>query len=742
MLLEAKSQFNIISDKAREVNILEDIADIYLHLGELDVALENQLMALEEQQKVGSQKDIAIALNNTGLIYKDLGLYPKAIELLEQSLKIKKEINYERGMIFSLRYLGEASRLNEDFIKSKSYLYETLKLEKKLNFSIGIGATHLFLGRLFADIKQYDTAESHLKIAMKLFKNENRLTRLSQCAIELAKLSKYLNKQDDIEHYLLKSIEYANKSQKNESLIQANKMLADFYAKNGDFELAFKQLKAYQETSKKIFNIKSQQRIEFLIIKNKIKENQDDLKLIKQQSKIKESELKNSINDRNLIILSGFCVVLLLGYFYKRTMFKRELRIINESKKDLSEKEQILSLALWASGGVLWTWDLQAKIIQRKNNINQSPLILENESFIENISQFIHPEDADEVIKNLSFIQEGTQNSLDISYRIKNETGNWVWVKDKGKVVKHTTNNTPFLVAGIQFDISALKQQENELVNLNLKLEQRVKLRTSELETMLEQLTMTQKTLIAAEKMASLGALTAGIAHELNTPLGTAVTSLSLLESKVKDLQEKVDSNRLTKDHLNDSLDSISGSSQILSRVLSKSTVLVEQFKRVAVSKEQLACGRMCITNLAESALNIARQSLNSEIQLELIIEKNIQISTYLDPFVQVLELLYKNAIQNVSSHQTLKLKTSIRETENSYEVIVEDNGVGVHSSEHKKIFEPFHTTRRHQGNVGLGLNIVFNLVVQLLDGDIYCDNSDMGGAKFVFSVTKLKDES
>ena len=144
-------------------------------------------------------------------------------------------------------------------------------------------------------------------------------------------------------------------------------------------------------------------------------------------------------------------------------------------------------------------------LIVVKNIINQSSLIPENTQSIDDISEFIHPEDATEVMENMSAIQAGAQDSLDVSYRIKNQFGDWGWVKDKGIVVKYLASNTPLLVAGIQFDISPLKQQENELINLNLELEQRVKVRTSELETMLEQLTITQKTLIAAEKMASLG---------------------------------------------------------------------------------------------------------------------------------------------------------------------------------------------------------------------------------------------
>ena len=238
--------------------------------------------------------------------------------------------------------------------------------------------------------------------------------------------------------------------------------------------------------------------------------------------------------------------------------------------------------------------------------------------------------------------------------------------------------------------------------------------------------------------MASLGSLVAGLAHEMNTPVGTAITAVTLIESHLFDLSEQVQTKQLTQSTLKGVLDTIEHSNKVVLRVLRRIVILIEKFKRVSVSRDQLTIGNIYFKELVQTGYKLAH-SANLHLDVgKLNIKTNCMISGYLDPCVQVLELLFSNALQHAGERKNLEIYASIHESDTFYKVTIEDNGVGIHEDELVKIFDPFYTTKRHSGFVGLGLNIAFNIVAQLLDGEIYCKHSEHGGAKFVFTIAKI----
>ncbi|WP_171041710.1 tetratricopeptide repeat protein [Pseudoalteromonas phenolica] len=741
-LLNAKENYQAIDLERGVVHTLGRIGSIYRSIGDLDNALSYQLQTIEGQRKVGNKKSLAIAFNNTAIVYKDLGKYQEAIEMHTKSLELKREIGYERGMVYSFNNLGETHRLAGDLATAKSYLAKAEELANKLNNRMLLGSTNLYLGRIAITEKRYEDAERILAMAMGTYRKRNSASRIAEGLVEQANLSMQTQHYQTAVSQLKEAIEYAQKAQKNVVLFKAYELLSEVYANIGDFRSAYDMQVTFRQSKDKLFDLNSQQRVEMLVVQNQIEETKRNLEFVKQQAKLTESELNNKIGKRNLLMLAVVSFLLLLWYLYSQRVNKRELKLVKQSQAEITEKEQKLSLALWASGDVLWSWDLKAQTVSRENADDLSALPDGKvDPTWQNLKAHVHQDDFHRLTSHLESIKNQQEEAFEVAYRVKNKAEEWAWVQDKGKVVEYDPEDRPIKVAGIQHDITILKQQEADLVVLNTELEKRVQQRTKDLVVALNDLKATQQSLVEAEKMAALGSLVAGLAHELNTPLGTAMMAVTHLHAELQQIEAKIEQNKLTKIELTEGLKVLAHSGDLIFSGVNRTSALVEQFKRVSVSEREEGRVSESFSILTNAAYKSALHAAGTPEHVELLSIPTGNIITYSDSFMQVLELLISNAINHAEPNGKLKISVFFKEHDNFYEVLVEDNGIGVPENELTKIFNPFYTLARHRGHVGLGLNIVFNLVSQVLGGEISCERSELGGAKFRFTVEKIHEE-
>lgn len=741
-LLNAKNNYKAINYIAGETLVIGRIGSIYRSIGDLDNALSYQLQNIEGQRQAGNKRGLAIAFNNTAIVYKDLGKYQEAIEMHSQSLELKREIGYERGMVYSFNNLGETHRLAGNLSAAKGFLAEAELLANKLNNRMLLGSTNLYLGRIAITEQRYDDAKRILDAAMETYRKRNSASRIAEGLVEQGNLSRITGKYEQAVSQLREAIDYAQQAQKNVVLFKAYDLLSQVYADMGSFESAYEMQKTFRSSRDKLFDLNSQRRVEMLVVQQKVDEARRNLEFIKQEAKLTESELNAEIANRNLVILAVLSAVLIAGYVYSRYVHRRELALANESRLKIAEKEQQLSLALWASGDVLWSWDIKAQKVSRENASQLSALPCGNvDPDWHNLRTHIHNEDFNLLIERLQAIKENEEDAFEVAYRVKNKAGEWAWVQDKGKVVKRDDNNLPLVVAGIQHDITILKQQEVDLVVLNTELEQRVEQRTKDLRNALDNLKATQQNLVEAEKMAALGSLVAGLAHEVNTPLGTIIMAVTHLQAELQQVEQLVKNGSLSKQNLTTSLKVLSDSADLIFNGTNRTSALVEQFKRVSVSERGEGRVNENFSALVHAAYKTAWKATGEPKHVELLDISDGYITTYSDPLMQVLELLISNAINHAEPNGSLSINVCCNEHENYYEVLVEDNGIGVADNELTKIFNPFYTLARHKGHAGLGLNIVFNLVSQVLGGEISCERSSFGGARFRFTVEKVHEE-
>ena len=285
---------------------------------------------------------------------------------------------------------------------------------------------------------------------------------------------------------------------------------------------------------------------------------------------------------------------------------------------------------------------------------------------------------------------------------------------------------------------------EDELRLARTDIDRQVSERTHTLRTALEQLQEAQLQLIQTEKMASLGALVAGVAHEINTPIGISVTAASHLKSSTRQIQKDMQSGTLKRADFEAFMNDAIESADILLRNLERAANLVQSFKRVAVHHSDEGISSFDLREaLADLVLSVSPECKRHGIACKLDCEPGFDVHSYQGALDQIVTNLIVNALRHAfdrsfdgapdhsfdNSSGTISI--SARIVDNQVDLKIADNGAGIKTELLPRIFDPFVTTKRGEGGSGLGLHIVFNLVTYRLKGRVAVSSIEGSGTEF-----------
>lgn len=263
----------------------------------------------------------------------------------------------------------------------------------------------------------------------------------------------------------------------------------------------------------------------------------------------------------------------------------------------------------------------------------------------------------------------------------------------------------------------------------------------------LQQLKQTQQHLVQVEKMASLGGLVAGVAHEINTPLGMSITSTSYLQDKIRQFQCDLDAGQVSKKSMAQFMETLQEANQIVLSNLQRAADQVNSFKQMAVDQtSEIKRVFNLYDYLQEILLSLKPKLKQTPHRIEVECAPDIELYSYPGAYSQVITNLIMNAlIHAFDANDKANLDDQLRPagrillkvTRQPYQVVTEciDNGKGVAVTPINKIFEPFFTTNRHGGSSGLGLHLVYNLVTQHLKGTVTCESVPQQGTRFVIEM-------
>jgi signal transduction histidine kinase len=436
------------------------------------------------------------------------------------------------------------------------------------------------------------------------------------------------------------------------------------------------------------------------------------------------------------LYVAAAVLALVLAGLIARTVLRRR----NAVQEAIRHSAERLKLALWGSGSELWDVDLRSGRMVRENRL---PHLAANTEAADQTmaayAPFIHPDDMAAFMSAFRAHLRGETATFECSYRTLDVGHDWVWILTRGRAQRDESGRA-IRISGTNHDINSLKATEEALRSLNEQLESRVEQRTidlsaanAELRRALDSLTLAQRQLVDAEKLASLGGMVAGIAHEINTPLGISVTAASHLHEEARRLARLIAEGQLTRSALERFEHAARESTDIVLRNLQRADRLVKSFKQVAV--DQSSEERRVVDlgkSLGEIVTTLGPSLKSAGCHLELHCPQLIILETAPGALYQIVTNLVMNSLTHGFAAGTAgDIRIEVRREENVVRIDYRDNGRGMDEAVRKRIFEPFFTTRRAQGGSGLGMHIVYNLVVQTLHGSIECISAPGAGALF-----------
>jgi len=302
-------------------------------------------------------------------------------------------------------------------------------------------------------------------------------------------------------------------------------------------------------------------------------------------------------------------------------------------------------------------------------------------------------------------------------------------------------------IIGAIFDITELKDITIKLNELNKKLEEKVKQRTIQIETTNKELEVsnkelsqtinnlkeTQDKLITSEKMASLGGLVAGVAHEINTPVGIGVTGISHFLEVSKQIKAHYEKDEMTQEEFEEFLETTNTLAKSININLQRTAKLIKSFKQISVDQTNEEKRYFFVLEyIQEILLSISNITKKTNIQINVDCNENIKIDSYPGALSQIItNLIVNSTIHAYKPKSKGKIDITFEVKENKAYLTYKDDGKGIKKEHLEKIFDPFFTTNRGKGGTGLGLNIIYNIVVSTLNGSINCKSKEDEGTQF-----------
>lgn len=275
---------------------------------------------------------------------------------------------------------------------------------------------------------------------------------------------------------------------------------------------------------------------------------------------------------------------------------------------------------------------------------------------------------------------------------------------------------------------------------MTFKITEMLAKKNTRLEETLKELHFAQETLIDTEKMAALGSLVSGVAHEVNTPVGTALTGISQIRYSTTELEKEFLNDKMDEKTFLSYLESTKSLSTMSEESLVRAAKLIRSFKEISVDQHSDEKREIDLKQYIDEVIHTLSIELkNYGIRVNNDIPENINLLTYPGYISQIFSNLILNAIKHAfESSKDNTITMHAMQEDNKTVITFKDNGKGVSDEVAEKLFDPFFTTARGKGGSGLGLNIVYNLLTSKLHGTIGIDTEYKDGLGFIIEIGEI----
>ncbi len=726
----------------QETQVLNELSREYILIGQKEEALDYGSQALNLAEKMNDNRQIIYALRNIGLVqYKldpqkfdnTISFFKRAIKLSEKSAE---KIDYAHVCADYARFYYEIKYIKEAYLDSASKYYNiTYAIYKDLNQKNKLSTTAEALAEVYFEKGDQDKAleysdKSLEAIDVASFSKASIIKRSLDAKISadagfryvsifalilmvvfmVVLIRSFLNAKTHSQELQFQKDELSTTNKEIE------KQKSELEEKNTRIKRAFQEL---EDKTKKIeaqnreIEIQKEELetkgIELLEKNEELLQQQEEIKTQRDNLGLKTEELEKSYDTITILSKIGQSITSSLNleevfvnlYGYIKELMPADCIAVAEYEVE----DNHLAYKF---------------VLEGENKVNYAPLSLKNQN---------HP--AICCVKNTLPITIQSQQDLTSRYEFTAQT--WNPAFQSGIFMPLLSSEKVIGIFAIfSKDKYAYTPQHLEMIK-TLSAYTTIALKNAETYQILN---AAQQQLIEAEKMAALGNLVAGVAHEINTPVGICVTAASRLDSKVKEFNHLMENGQMKKKDLTDFIATSQEGMKILLTNLQRAADLVQGFKRVAVEQSIETKRTFELKKYLEETIMSLRPELkNKPYQIKLDLEE-IQINSFAGGFSQILTNLIMNSIiHGFKGRENGIIKIETKQKNKAVMLIYTDDGNGMSPEVQAKIYEPFFTTNRENGGSGLGMNIVYNLAVQKLGGKLSLESEENKGVRFTFEI-------
>ena len=624
-----------------------------------------------------------LAMNYNGLagLYNSLGEPKKRMDAQKECLRLGQQI--KNGKILATIYGNMAGRLSPD--SAILYLKKSMKYEDESGYKKNRGSTLLGIARNFVNKQRIDSAIYYARASMQANLEQNNLRLLVSSYGAMVTVHQLLKNPDSCLFYANKTLEVARITGQSFSLLYAYQTLSIANQFNNKIESAFK----YEQLANKL---------------------NDSLKNVRIYNLTK----------------------------YQKSSFDEQLRLkkLDEEKKELAQRKELELKAL--------SFEYEKKQAEAKNEKEKQQLKYEQQLKQQQI-------EADYALKTAQVEEEQKRKEALIKLeQEKRDAANASALElSKAEVHRQSQQRNFFLAAFALLAVLvgfigysyAQKRKANQLLEIQ---KTEIVQKSLQLEKSLTELKSTQKQLIQSEKLASLGELTAGIAHEIQNPLNFVNNFSELSVDLVKDLKDEFKKPEKDEVYIDELFDDLSTNQEKINLHGKRASSIVSgmlEHSRASTGERVLTD----INKLADESLRLSYHGLRAKDKtfnsdFELISDPNLpKINVISQDIGRVLINLINNAFYAVNVGRNgislAKVIVSTKKTENTIEIRVTDNGTGMSEAIKAKIFQPFFTTKPTGQGTGLGLSLAYDIITKGHGGTIEVESVEGEGTTFIIKL-------
>ncbi len=739
---QALEMFIQIDEKTGEAQAYVSIGAIYYYMGDFERSLDYFLKGIRYNEGTGNKQALAYGYNGAGYIYGVLGDHKKGLEFLQQALSISKEMERSYDLQSSiLDSMAVAYMSDGQLDKAHEAYLECLNIAEKSSQKVNMGYALFGIGDLMEKQNRMDEAKDYFLKSLSIRREIGYKVGEATSLLHLGKLSLKQNDSVRANEYLQESLKVAEEIKAKAVIYEVHEALAELYEKKEDMQSFAKHYKLFHRYKSEVFKDEQESKQKYLSIQHEMEKLQQEAEINRLTNvvmKEKNEELERSYNSISVLSKIGQDITSTLDLeTILNTVYENVNQLMDATVFGIGiykEEEEAIEYRLAIEEGKRY------KPYQRKMNDKSQLAVwcIENnkEVFINDIEKDHSKYISDVNLTIMSRLEDGSipksPNSLIyLPLQVKDKIIGLISIQSYKKKA-YTQQHLDILKTLASYTSAALYNAGS----------------FESLQTALNNLKLTQEQLVQSEKMASLGELTAGIAHEIQNPLNFVNNFSEVNKELLAEMKDAIAMGNM-EDVKAIANDVIENEEKILHHGKRADGIVkgMLQHSRSSSGKKEPADINVLADEyirLCYHGLRAKDKSFNATIKTDFdrdlsCVEGKINIVP--QDIGRVLLNLYNNAFYAVAEKSKLQpenyeptVSVSTKKINNTIELTVTDNGNGIPPKVVDKIFQPFFTTKPTGEGTGLGLSLSYD-IVKAHGGEIKVETKEGERSEFIIQL-------